>query len=267
MTTQTRLTLHMEGLPADSGDMRLPVFADKLAVLKSLLSEADRIANSGQTTDFLVTDLTHSSPAAITITEAPCGASYIPGRATSFLVDTVRHITAGGNRPAGATYFMLEKVAELVDGLSKKMSRMWFSRDGEMVATVNKETQENVLSLLQGTVLSLGSVTGRIKRYNSGGKENSFHIFSMLGVKVKCIFDASHIPEASAAVEKNVTVYGELKYRKDEFFPFEVDVHRIEVNPSDSELPRLSDLAGAAPSATGGVDSPDFIRLIRNGWH
>lgn len=264
------LTLHIEGLPEDRGDVRLAVMVDKLDAFKSALIEAGKLASNADksSVDFVITKLEHKSPAAITVDEVPMHDRVsATGRSIGIFLDAVKAVTVASKKPIDASYALLECIHDITKGIGEKLTRVWFSVNDEVSAVVNDDTTRNLVELLRGKVQSYGSVKGVVERYNSHGQQKYFHIYPPIGGRVRCSFTEEHRQKASLAVDKNVIVRGLLKYRAGEFAPSEISVDSIEILPSDDQLPMLSALSGVAPNATGDQTSVDFVRKLRDDWH
>ena len=260
----------MEGMERDDGDLKIGVFVDKLDALKAALQETDRLVNCAEklTTEYLVSDLSHSSPAAVTLKASPLNSGYVnQSEIFDYFSELVRQVTSGVTNDNVRSYFLLEKINDLCAGFGDKVQRMWLSDGKKTLATFNETTKQNVLILLGHTMHTYGSVTGKVERYNSHGDSKYFYIYPMLGGRVKCIFGEEFQNQASDAVEKMVTVTGKLSYRVNDFFPFEVIVADIESNHTNPQSSSLSSLVGSAPDATGDQSSVDFVNERRDGWH
>ncbi|SOZ37023.1 hypothetical protein [Cupriavidus neocaledonicus] len=264
------ITLHMEGMQSDDGDLRLGMLIDKLIAFRATLSEADKYLSGidKPTVDLLVSDLTHNSPAAITIRATPHANVLNPQTGLfSYLADLINDINDGRYEAASASHLFLERLGDLCLGVGDKLTQMWLSRGKERVATVTPQTRTQLQSLLSRTYSTYGHVKGKVERYNSHGDVKYFYVYSLLGSRVKCAFPDDLRELAAQAVEKSVDVSGLLKYREGEYFPHEVQVQAIEILPADNQLSTLSSLSGVAPDATGEKTSIEFIRDRRNGWH
>ena len=237
---QENLTLHLDGLPADGGNTRLNVFAEKLVALRTALQETDKFLHgfAQEPVDFLVTDLKHNSPAAIRVSAKldEIHPTY-PSEIFGFFSQIMEKFSKKMQIDTPSTnYRLLAALKALVSGYGKKYSGMWFSDQGETLAVVNSETLTNIEQQLIKRHHSIGSVKGVVQRYNSQSREKSFHLTTPLGQSVKCKFDDSQLEQASSAVEKNVIIYGFLTYWDGEFFPYEVNVQRIEIIEPDNSL-------------------------------
>ena len=268
MTTEREvLTIHLEGMPAAGGDMQLSSFVDKLDIFRTLIQESDKTVKGSdeKPLDFLVVNLSHNSPAAISVSSID--KQNRAAQAFDFLLSTLSEINADSYEPDRFSYPLLEKLEKLTIGFKERFSSLWFSRNGAPVAAITEETRQKVKNLLLKNILSTGAVKGRIERYDGHAEEKYFYVYPTLGGKVKCIFPEELKDQASAAVEHNVTVAGLLKFREGDFFPYEMNVSSIEMHPNDSDLPTLTGLLGAAPSATDKKLSTEFIRENRDDWH
>ncbi|MGL4231661.1 MAG: hypothetical protein ACRCWJ_09875 [Casimicrobium sp.] len=264
------LTLHMEGIPPNGGDMLLPAFINKLDEFRSALSETDKFLSGGDATvQFLVKDLSHSSPSAVTIGWEGAGITAAhQEKIFPYFGRLVDGLTNGTVREVDeAAYPLLDKLLALAAGLGKEMARMWLSRQGADIAAFTPETVKALEDLLGTPYQSYGSAKGRVEAYNSHSKEKFFYLYPIIGQRIKCVFDESRRTKASGSVDKSVTVTGLVKYRRGSFVPFEIAVGDIEEIPADSELPSLSSFEGIAPNATGDIDSVEFVRKQRDGWH
>ncbi len=258
----------MDGLPSDAGDVRLGVLSDKMDSLRRSLQATDKYLYGldKNTVDFLVSNLTHSSPTAISLRTQPIK-NFEEHQQEIFLhfSQVVASITQGVYR-ATANHYLLECLKELIGGMGKNYSNMWLSFRGEVVANVTSETVVNLEKLLAKNYTSIGSIKGAIKKYNGQSEQKSFHIYPAIGARVKCIFEDSLLEKASGAVEQNVIVHGILKYQEGDFSPYEVFVDSIEVLPPNKPLGDLSSFQ-SSEDATDGKSSVEFIKNLRNGWH
>lgn len=267
---QEALTIHIDGTPSDGGDVRLSIFVSKLDNVRSALQETDKYLYgiNKNTVEFLVSDLTHSSPSAVSIKMQPSGDVLAhQDQIFNYFSGLIADITSGTYRAASASYFLLTRLNELASGVGDKFTKMWISYKGEVSAVISIETLENLRLLLAKQYLSVGSIKGRMEIYHGHGKEKFFYVYPLIGERVKCIFDDPQREQASNAVEKNVVVQGALKYLEGEFFPSEVQVHSIKVNDPDDQLESLEGLIGMIKPSENEQASIDTVKSMRDGWH
>lgn len=263
------LTLHIDGITSNGGDIDLSVFVMKLDNLRIALNESDKFlfGINKNSVDFFVTDLKRSSPSAITFGFKPVSIiSDHQSNIFSYISNLIADITSGGYKPATANYKTLKSLTDLAGGIGDKFSSMWFSRNEKTVAVINTETLTTLNGLLSKQYHSFGAVKGKVKGYNSASKEKYFYVYPLIGSRVKCIFDDNFVSEASKIIEGNVTVNGLVSYLEGEFFPSEVKVSSIEEHANDDDLISLSSLIGIENNITNNATSVEFVKEVRDGW-
>lgn len=267
--TQETLTLHMDGLPSDGGDMRLAVFSEKLNALRMALQKTDEFLGGGDSAlDFLVSDLKHESPSQVGVRAQSIDANIERQQQVfQYFSSLIAEVSSDAYKTAAAGHSVLLALKDLIGGYGQKYHGMWLSYRGQVVSRVSIETIEHINDLLEKKYTSLGSVKGRVEKYNSHGEAKNFHIFPAIGGRVKCIFNDDQKEITGEFVNKNAIVHGILKYREGDFFPYEVIVQSMEKIESDDKLQTLTGLYGIAPGATGNLDAVEFIKNNRNGWH
>lgn len=265
-----KLVLKLEGVSEFEGDMKLGSFIEKLNALKSGLAETDNIMTGSdkQSVDYVVSDLSHNSPATIGISpfrlfeDAPDPRALI-----TYFVDAFGMIREKKQRPIGATDRLLKAMRKLADGAGETYERMILSISGGRSVALDRESAAALDSLLPEKRHSYGTVKGVVKRYHGDGTRPYFSVFLPVnGHQVKCVFPQNLFEKAAGAVERNASIDGELTYYEGEAEPIEIKVHNIRVHKKDAELPTLSSLTGVAPNATGDMSAAEFIRSLRNGW-
>ncbi|WP_156820533.1 hypothetical protein [Thioalkalivibrio thiocyanodenitrificans] len=264
------LTFHVEGIDEDDGDVRLKAFIDQLSALRKALNAADEIVTHSEkpTAIYRVSGLSHESPAAVTLTATPTDSKHdYTGSVVDYFVNGINTIRNSEDLPEDATESFLDSVTSLVNGLDKKFKRMWIDVNGKKRVSIDGSLASALNKVLSRTMVTYGTVNGIVERFNSHSEPHYFYLYyPYTGHAVKCIFPKSMLMLAAQAVEKNVTVTGELKIRDKKFHPSECVVKDIEIHPSDSELPLMNDLIGVAPDATGAESTFEFIQKIRDEW-
>ena len=119
--------------------------------------------------------------------------------------------------------------------------------------------------LLGPESIQTGSISGKLDAINVHNKVNKFYLYPAIGPKkVMCRFPENMVREAIGAIQGHIEVTGTFKYRRRDFFPYEIEVDKFQLFPPISELPSLMSLRGIAPDATGGLDSVAFVRERRD---
>lgn len=264
------LRLHMEGVEELGGDVRLGAFIDKLSALKAALAETEHLLapDGSPVVDFVVSELSHSSPAMVGISPISVNDQ---GRAANAVVDSfISFLGQVKNRTAPVDSDHAKLVGhlrKLVAGVGERYKKLWLDGPGLAPIYLDAAVAKALDDALPDIRREFGTVKGVVKRYSGVGKQPYFKIVPPIGgIEIKCVFPQSMLAEAAAAVERNATVEGELKTYEDDLWPHEVRVRSIDVHEHDSDLPSLRDLAGSSPDATGELSAAEFVRGLRDEW-
>lgn len=265
-----KLSLHIEGVPELAGDVRLGAFIEKLIALRGALIESDHILSGreDQSLDYIVTDLSHSSPAAVEIEPYPIKEDGTnPDAQIDFFLKTIAEVRHAAGVPKRVTTTLLDHIKKLTDGVGNSFERIWLTDSDGGVAALDAEVNEAIRKLLPRTKRAYGSVRGVVKKYSGVGDRPYFQIYLPIGDwHVKCHFPPELLEQAREAVERTATIEGYLAYHEGDKWPFEVRVKSLRVHKQNSELPTLSGLSGTAPEATGSMTTGEFLRSLRNDW-
>lgn len=264
------LRLHLDGVEALGGDVRVSAFIEKLTAFKAALSEVDNlISREGSSkVDFVVAELSHNSPAMVGVLPISLSDS---GQAAARVVDSfVTFLRQVRNRTAAVDSRrarLVHHLRGLVAGAGEKFERLWIDGPGIDPIALDDVVAKALSEALPDVRRSFGTVKGVVKLYSGIAKQPYFKIVPPVGgVEIKCVFPLDLVTQAAASVERTATVEGELRTYEDDLWPHEVRVRHIEVHPRDRELPALSALVGSAPESTGELSAADFVRGLRNGW-
>ncbi len=263
------LRLHIEGVDELGGDVRLSSFIEKLSALRGALAETANQGTDGRDSkiDFLVSNLSHNSPAMVEITAISFDNSRSPAEVVSNFLDFVRG-TKTRTIPADAgNAKLVDSLRKLVAGAGERFDRLWI--DGPEIAPIvlDQAVAQALDDALPDVRREIGSVKGTVKRYSGVGKRPYFKIIPPVGdTEIKCHFPQELLELAAASVEHNATVEGELKSYEGELWPHEIAVRSIIIHPADEKLPSLTELSSSAPTATGELSAAEFVRRLRNEW-
>jgi hypothetical protein len=269
MADDDRITLIIEGLPEDEGQVRLGAFMSQLQNLNATISKLDRENNDGKAaTYYRIVELSYKSPVRVVLEphslpkHSYIGPAILDSlvRLTTALEDGteegLHHVDAdlledirGLTRPVGksvksAALLFRDKTFELSEKITGKV---------DVALAVDEECE--------------GSIIGMLEQINLHHDANVFHIYPEIGPrKLRCYFPAKLHDDAIFAVGKRVEVFGTLSYRTGASFPHQIWITSIEPFPPESDLPDWEDLRGRAPDITGDLSSEAFVRELRNGW-
>lgn len=262
-----RITVQIIGAKEDKTDVRFADFLKQLEAIEKALIETDRIVSEGKSAYFRVSDLHHDSPASVEIE----GVSIEADRDYTIpLLDTffggLKAIQNGNEPRGGFDYDTLTAYKSLVAYNGTSIQETIIKRDDEILS-LSRTLPEAIERLLGPDIFEEGSITGKLDAINLHTFPNSFTVYPPVRLpKLKCVFPKELREDAVRAVDRYVQVYGRMKFKKRDSFPYEMQVREIEVFRPSEELPTLRSLRGIAPDATGGKTATDFIRDNRENW-
>jgi hypothetical protein len=271
MAVNRRVSLRLRGLDQDEGDVRFDDFIAQLDILKKALVETQRIYSDKTIAYYKVVDLRHSSPAQIVLEAVP---SQIENERDAILVvekffQSLDEIERG-EYPDGFTYETFQAYKDITKlKESNKLTEITVSKNGD-TPKVLEGLSYNIEQIMGTDEYETGSYSGMLEYLNIHGNQNVFNLYPLTPnlPKLKCVFPQRLRADAIAAVGQRVRVFGEKKYKPKlkSALPYEMRVTDIEVYPPDEELPKLGDLRGIAPDATGELSSEEFITGLRHEW-
>ena len=273
MNESNRITLTIVGLDKDNGDVELKAFLNQLDLFKKTLDETKRVLigddPANKVAYFKLVDLTHKSPARLVFEAVPITEKDTE-KATALvdkLFNSIEEIDEG-KIPRGFDYQAFEAYKNLPKlVVTKRIERIAITRNGDKPKPI--ETLPGKIDVILGPdEVESGSATGRLEYLNLHGNLNVFNIYPPHRLpKIKCRFPKSLRADVIRAIDKNVMVFGEKKFKPNikDYHPYEMKAESIEILP-DENLPKLGDLKGIAPKATGDKSSEEFIRGLRDGW-
>jgi hypothetical protein len=264
---EDRITLVIEGLPEDSGRVRLNTFVSQVQKLSAALAKLDRDADDGKpNTYFEIVELSYSSPIRVSLEPQAMAKHPYLG---SVVVESLRQLSTALESGADLSKFdaeLLEDIRGLAKPVGKTVKAVALVFEGNTL-DLTPRIAANVESALAVDEECDGSVDGMLEQINIHLGANTFHIYPAIGPrKISCSFPPALYDDAVAAVGKRVEVNGLLRYRANTDFPHQIVARSIEIFPPESELPDWEDLRGRAPNATNGMKSEDFVRELRDAW-
>ncbi len=262
-----RITLVIEGLESDQGHVRLDYFLKALRKLYSSLSKLDsKEAGGKRASDFVVVGLSHNSPATVEL-EARRMKDRPDVRALVFnrFNRTVSSIQRG-IIPDDVDYNILEDLREIAAPVGHGVATTVVSVGGEHV-DLTESFAKKIEVALSEVEYCHGSVEGRLEQINVHAGANVFTVYPEFGAaSITCHFPRDLTEDAISAVNRYVSVYGNMKYRKNAIFPHHIDVEHLEIFPDEELLPSFDDLRGIAPAIGNETPSEELIKELRHGW-
>lgn len=267
--TGEKIIIQLEGSNEDQGHLRLNELIKQLELVASALKHTEQTLskNDERSIYYRVVDLTHNSPVTCVleaVSNNPENKSDIATRVISNFLRNLRQINSKGKVPSRVDTTALESYKELGSLLDKNVSRIKISNSNVDIH-IDKTFHDKVENIIGPDEISKGSLTGSVEWINIHNS-NTFNIYPIVGAKkVKCTFSKDLKEQVISALDKYVRVYGDLRYKSRDNFPYALTVEEINILPDENELPTLYDLRGIAPFATGTLTSQEFVDSIRDG--
>lgn len=111
MADDDRITLIIEGLPEDEGQVRLGAFMSQLQNLSATITKLDREANDGkQATYYRIAELSYKSPVRVVLEPQPLPKHVYAGHAIVESLGRVTHALDNGSDLSGLDADLLEDI-------------------------------------------------------------------------------------------------------------------------------------------------------------
>lgn len=264
-----RITLQIEGSPEDKGHPRLADLIKQLEIFQKALAQTERMVTGNEEREvyYRVVDLSHQSPATFVlegVTLKPKSDKTLPAKTNSTFLKVLRQIKRGSvSEDVDASTLVCYK--ELTSPIIKNnLSKVNIKNGRGKPIELDTKFRDKIEKIIGDDELMAGSATGRLEWLNIHNK-NLFNIYPVIGAsKIVCKFPTSLRPTVIEAIDKDVVVFGILRYRQRDKFPYSMDVKEIEIMPFYEEEPTLWSLRGVAPNATGELTANDFVRQLRD---
>ena len=203
---------------------------------------------------------THTKNAVEWLVEVQKGSAIIQAEAVPNNVDiryvpeAVQAITSGlytleeghGERPPHFT----DEAMKAVRTLSRLSSSEVFVRvtANDFVGRLSTQAVASVDSVLEASYSDYGSIEGRLEVV-SIRQSPKFNLYDDLTDQaVVCHFKETRLPDVMAAFNRRVSVWGDIRYRKDGL-PVNIQVEGFSVFGAENELPSINDIVGILGSS------------------
>ena len=261
------IKLILEGRDED-GRVDLALFLQELDALKSVLLAADHTVHQGRQSNirYVVSDLSHSSPAMVAILPKYAGENAGEDRSGEVLDHLARTAeqVGSGRIPDNADRELLERLRILYDGGREKCRRATLVLRDQPFEMTERAALAAVQALGEEET-ELGSIEGALEKINIHGEARVFTIYPAIGPRqVRCVFPDDLRQRAIDSLGQRVSVSGLIKYRPLADFPHEIAVEEVEVLPADDGLPTFEEIRGIAGKSEKSAE--EMIRELRDEW-
>ncbi len=266
MANHTDKTITIQLLEAGSADLRLDDFLEELGTLRIALRETERLVSGREPSlYFRIRRLQKSSPAVIeleAVTDAqddrskPEFASLV---VRSFATNL--RLISKSKLPRKIDIQALESYRDLALPIEKHSLEVKI-QTGNHSVLLNRNFRQVLEAVMGSDEVSYGSVSGKIEAINLHNR-NRFWLYPTLGARrIRGKFKVKDRKRFKAGVDEYVTVYGWLRYKTWDKYPYAVFADDIQVH--DTAVPTLRELKGVAPEATGELTTQEYLDQVRD---
>lgn len=263
---KNRIRIIVDGDPRDQGHVRLTDFLRQLDSVRKALRHTEGLLETGEREQvyYRIIDAHRESPLTVTLEGVAEKPSKFPGQVVGKFLSSINEIKKSGKIPKDFDYPTAEAYLEITAPQRQHVSSLILA-NGRRRITIDHQYREKISKAIGPDEFVEGSVTGTLDTVRLHNR-TAFEVFPTVGPKrVVCHFRPDMKEKVKHALESYVCVYGRLRYKHWDKFPHAIDASDLEVFPPDDQLPKLSDLKGAIPDLTGGLEAHEFLDTIRNG--
>lgn len=267
MTEHTRaITIELLAGKGTLDDLRLDEFLEELEAVKIALRETERLVSGREPSlYFKITRLQKHSPAIVEL-EAESSAEDDRSR-PQFASYVIRSLTTNlrvigtRKRPRKIDVPTLNAYEGMTRPLEKHGLQV-IVKSGNNTVKIDRDFRDAIQSVMGEDESSYGSLSGRIEAMTTHSR-NAFRLYPVVGAaRVLGSFAAKNRSKFAAGMDKYVTVWGKVRYKTWDKFPYAISADDIDIH--DEAPANLLDLKGVAPEATGTLTARDFVDELRD---
>lgn len=265
-----RFTIILRGSDK-GGKMRLAEFINSLEAIVAALRDAEkRISGKNKSAiQYKIVGLSQNSPATIKL-EPIVDLKNLEFMDIDFsepfnvFMSNLKYIKGKKAVPENMDYHAIEKYIDISNLRTGHLADITV-KGGRKKVLIDDKFEKNIRIAVGEDEFESDTLVGELDAINIHGRK-VFYIYPLIGAaKIKCIFNEQLLETVRGALGGRVEVAGRVRYKSWDKFPYAMNVEKIvEVYPKDEELPTFSDIVGADPGITGGIDVTEFVRKLRD---
>lgn len=260
---QPAIEMTFDGAVTKRSDVALGAFAAHLVDLNKALGATDRLLHGKRSVDFRVVNLSHNSPATVSVAAYPKRGFVAHQDVLDQFVSLLVEIDQTGSASSWADDSVLKHLGSIANRTTGKQNtaRLGF---GDATLVFDQAFKSKIDSILAPETRYKGSAKGMMEAINLHGSPE-FKIYPEVGPA----FLVCHIPEDMeddmlAAIRQLVVVHGTLICKERSKFATEIIVDEIEI--VKDPVPSLLSVHGILPVSGAGASSESEIRELRDNW-
>ena len=266
-----KIIITVEGAGSDSRNISLLDFSKVVETCRNLLENSAKITmgKDHSKCDFLVSDLSHSSPASMTIT--PVGGGHPGPMIAAELERQVKLIVSGDSDSLSDA--VLEKWGDLVHGKKGvrrvKMESVFSGphASANQKKLILKADEKMSVAIKEARAVESACTTsfvGRVEVIDLHG-DGKIKVYPRVPEwdPVIVSFSGDKKTEVIAAIDKFAEISGKGRYRPGAPLPYKMKMDTIDVLPEADAMPKLSEMWGSMPDITGGKSVQEYLDDLR----
>ncbi|MGA0563324.1 hypothetical protein ACO2RV_12840 [Ancylobacter sp. VNQ12] len=257
--SHVRLIIHPSG--GDDAAIAVADFLKQVGALKQLVA----LSRLNEEIDARIISMSKNSPAVVEL-EAFAARTQVSVGIERLFTD-IKSVVDLGQVPHRVSRQALDILKEFSSAIGKGIAFAKLEFCGKEIF-FDIEARRRLDDVFGDDTIADGSIDGMLEAVNIHSTVNTLALYPVVGPsRITCRFDDKLLSEVKPALGRYVVVYGEMKYRWKEMYPYEVSIRDIEILPDWEDQPKFTDILSIAPTATDGVKSEDFVKKIRDEWH
>lgn len=239
--SRERLVLTMEGLPSQGGDIPVSAFVSVVQGLQMLMRKvAERqTGKKGGGMEFLISNLSHSSPASVEI--VPGGDSAIAGKVVADTEYSLLLVAKGQTADIYAPeYNAIKKIVTPCEKGAMTMATICRANGSAKPAhkpvVVDKKFIRNFVHGREGEMRGITTVSGMVEKLDMHALPIKLTIYPKIGIPVVWCLPDNAMGTALDAIGKRVMVNGDACFRPDADNPGIHRPYRIYAGADNAEI-------------------------------
>lgn len=262
-----KITLEI-GNDTEGKNVRLADFVTELTRFTEVAGHAEEVISgrSTRTIYYRVINLTHSSPASVTLEACVKDPRFDIREGTlKEISNTMTKLKKGEEIKGSDRFDLVDSMRNFSDPVGTKISHLRVIFGGKNEINIDNEFKARAALYVAPEESCESTARGMLDIINIHGHDRVFWLYPEIGPnKIQCIFPDKLFDKARMALGMRVEVTGMFKYKVNAPYAHLAEVEDLIVLPLDDELPTFKDLFGIDPDMTNGLSSEDYIRKIRS---
>jgi len=262
-----KITLEI-GNDIEGKNVRLTDFITELTRFTEVARNAEEVISgrSTRTIYYRVINLTHSSPASVTVEACVKDTQFdIREDTLEEISNTMTKLKKGEEIKGSNRFDLVDSMRNFAEPVGTKISHLRVIIGGRHEINLDKEFKARATLYVAPEESCVSTSRGMLDIINIHGADRVFWLYPEIGPnRIQCMFPDKLFDKARMALGMRIEVTGIFKYKVNAPYAHLAEVEDLIVLPLDDDLPTFKDLFGIDPEMTDGLSSEDYIRKVRS---